>query len=313
MPHLFSGVSMSFFESGRKPLEMICDLLADKPLARLDIERVENKKYKFTVHCIVSGAMRIWPVSDSAGELLIADKSMPIIQYIGKSGVDLVLVYRRDNFIDIEISIVTASQTHFDKLIAAERNNRRLAKERKIAQDATLKIGFEQTMLADFEHSDKLAERELWLESVARMAAVRVFSDWCDAETSRMNAIISALSVGGLPSSGLGQLENVLEQFIYHDDIFPLRIGRINGGYTISTIRLNVADLPLDQPLSLKLGTLSIATFSAAEMSNLAGAYMTLNIDYPVLNSIDLMAYANGASIGAVKLLISTYKSAVAR
>ncbi|STQ91204.1 hypothetical protein EV682_103309 [Iodobacter fluviatilis] len=304
---------MSFIESGRKPLEMICDLLADQPLARLDIERIDNKKCVFTVRCLIGGLMRVWPVSDSSGELLQSDKTMPIIQYIGKTGVDLVLVYRRNNFIEIDIAIVTASQTHFDKLIAAERRLRQINKEKKIAQDALLKVNYELTMLADFEHSNKVEERDLWAEAATRFTTIGVFTAWCDSEYSRLNIIIAELSVGGLPSSGLGQLENVYEQFIYHDDIFPLRIGRINGGYTISKVRLNVANFPLDQPLSLKLGNLIIATFTAAEMANLAGGNITLEINYPVENSTDLMAVANGASIGAVKLLIFTYKTAIAR
>ena len=301
-----------FVDSGRKPLEMIAELLTATALARVDIVQTD-KKFTFTVYSSQQGQMRVWPVADSVGEILTAKKTTPVIQYIGKSGVKLLLVYRRENFIEIEHAVVTAAQTHFDKLVAAQRRKNQIVKEQKIAAAALNTVKNELILLTDFEQSAIAAEREIWLESSTRRDTLNPFLSWCDAENSRLTSLIDSLTANGLPGSGLGRVENVMEQFVYFDDVYPLRVGMINAGYTISTIRLNVGDVPFNQPLHVLLGALIVANFSAAEMADIAGSHMTLELNYAVRTSADLTINSNGATRGAAKLLISTYKTGKSR
>lgn len=302
---------MSYLDNGRKPVEMIAELLRQNSasLIRLEFRAADEKQYHASLFATVGGQLRQWDVAEPAGALLQTAKPAQLVETIGRWGVLAMVVIHDGALLQVNTQQVLQQQQHYQRIVAARRQKRRFEKEKALADKAYQDINAEIIMAAGWDTSQQQPEREYWDDLQARKAMVMAYRLWLAAEIDTRTAEIAAYEAAGNPESGYGERTETFENIWIAGDPASVTIGTLKAGWQLSEISISVGpNLPAAATVAIDAGAANIIPAGLfkldREVQYEIEPYESFTDDRPITFTVD----AAGAVSGALRILVETSK-----
>ena len=301
---------MSYLDNGRKPVEMIAELLRQNSasMIRLEFRAADEKQYHASLFATIGGQLRQWDVAEPGGALLQTAKPAQLVETIGRWGVLAMVVIHDGALLQVNTQQVLQQQQHYQRIVAARRQKRRFEKEKALADKAYQDINAEIIMAAGWDTSQQQPERDYWDELQARKAMVMAYRVWLAAEIDTRTAEIAAYEAAGNPESGYGDRIETFENIWIAGDPGSVDIGQLKAGWQLTEISIEVG--PVFEPganLQIQAGADILIDAGWFDLTQAIQyeiePFETFTTDRTLTATI-----TNGGAVGALKILIEASK-----
>ena len=302
---------MAYIDSGRKPIEMIAELLRQNSISLLRVEfrAAEGRNYTGEVHAMIAGSMRQWDVCDPAGALLQISKPSALVETVCRWGAVAMVVIHDGVLLEITSQQVFEQQQHYQRIVAARRQKTRFEKEQAKANAGLLEVNQQIIMANGWENHAQQEKRDYWAELQARKTIILGYRAWLTAEIDSRAAEILAYEQAGNPEAGYGDRTETFEMIWIAGDPASVTIGTLKAGWQLSEISISVGPtLPAAATVAIDAGAQNILPAGLFKLDDEVQYELEPYESFSDDRALNLTVNAAGASSGALHILIEASK-----
>lgn len=300
---------MDYLQDGRKPVEMIAELLRQNAVQQLRMEfrAVDAKNYRADVVASIAGNVRRWQVCEPGGEWSITAKPSAMVETIGRWGVLAMVAIYDGHLLEVTSQPVFEQQQHYQRVVAARRQKTRLEKEQKAATAAYSNLQQQIAMASDWQTSSEPEEAAYYAELQTRLATVTQYRQWLAQEIDALTLLIHDYENGGNPEIGYGTRTETFENIWLAGDPATITLGTLKAGWQITEISIDIGPtLPAAATIAVDAGASNIVPAGMfkldREIQYEIEPYESFTDDRPITFTVA----AAGAGSGAIRILVET-------